>query len=799
MFDTIPYFTFFIDLIIFVSVGLIVIFILYKLLYKRYLRSLDLRLLLIQTSKSQNDAGGEAQSNRDKVISEINLSEQLFSALASLGKPFAFEVAVHHAGESINFYLAVPRDALDFVARQVQGIFPDSKVTEVDDYTIFGNGTHYSSAYLTLKDHYALPIRTYREAEADTFAPLVSTFSKLDEIGEGAALQIIVNPIGGATAKKSVLSAIDRLKKGEKIGDVLRTAFFELKDLKGLAKIERAKKEGAPEAPKMIDDQAIQALQAKIARPLFYINARIISAAQSQDRADDLVTAIAGGFSQFTAPLRNQIKVVRPRNPKETVYQYSFREYDAQQSLVFNTEELASVFHLPTSSVDVPRIQWVKTHEAPPPQNLPENGVIIGESNFRGDKKLIRMTDDDRRRHLYVIGQTGTGKSFLMLNTIVQDMQNGKGLCVIDPHGELVNKVLERVPQSRIDDVIVFDPSDIRQPLGINMLEYNFDRPEEKTFIVNEIQSIFNRLFSSETMGPMFEQYMRNALLLLMEDAKNEPATLMEVSRIFTDEQFRKRKLARITNPSVIDFWEKEAAKTTGEQGLANMTPYITSKFGNFVSNDYMRPIIGQPVSAFNFRKVMDEGKILLVNLSKGKIGDINSGLLGMIVTGRLLLAALARVDMEESERKDFYLYIDEFQNYTTDSIAVILSEARKYRLNLTLAHQFIDQLTDEIRTAVFGNVGSLVAFRVGVPDTEFLVKQFAPEFNEKDLISIENQNAFVKPLIQGQPSRPFNMKTTRAVDGSVEVRDKLKELSRLTYGREGGEIEREILARLRS
>lgn len=784
--------TFLLDLVLVVSGALIIALIIYKFVYKRYVRSLDLRLLMVRVTRTDLPQGEGV--TKERLFSEINLTEQLFSALTSIGKPFTLEVSVHHAAESINFYVAVPRASVDFVARQIQGIFPGSQVKEVDDYTIFGPGIQSASAYLMLKEHYALPLRTYHESEADTFAPLVSTLSKLDEVGEGASIQLVVNPEKSDSPKKSVLSAIDRLKKGDKLSDVLRTALFKAKDVAKFVMPDK-KKEGES---KPVDDLAVQALQSKIAKPLFSVNVRVVSAAQTKDRAEDIVLAIAGAFSQLAAPVRNQFSVVRPKNQKEVAYAYSFREFDRDQAMVLNIEELASIYHLPTLTTDVPRIQWVKTHEAPPPENLPAEGVLLGESLFRGDKKGVRLTDNDRRRHLYIIGQTGTGKSILLLNQMVSDMKAGKGLCVIDPHGDLVDKVLERVPKERIDDVIVFDPGDVRRPLGINMLEFNPDRPEEKTFIVNEIQSIFNRLFSEESMGPQFQQYMRYSLLLLMEDSKNEPATLMEVSRIFTDEQFRKRKLARISNPAVIDFWEKEAAKTSGEQGLANMTPYITSKFGNFVANDYMRPIIGQTKSAFNFRDVMDNQKILLVNLSKGKIGDINSSLLGMIITGRLLLAALSRVDMEEADRKDFYLYIDEFQNYTTDSIAVILSEARKYRLCLNLAHQFIGQLTDEIRNAVFGNVGSMAAFRVGPEDTEFLMKQFSPEFTEKDLISIENYNAFVKLLIQGQPTRPFNIKTVAPSPGSVEVREKLKELSRLTYGRDIGEIEQEILGRLR-
>ncbi|MBU4348580.1 TraM recognition domain-containing protein, partial [Patescibacteria group bacterium] len=324
---------------------------------------------------------------------------------------------------------------------------------------------------------------------------------------------------------------------------------------------------------------------------------------------------------------------------------------------------------------------------------------------------------------------------------------------------------------------------------GLNMLEYDLSRPEEKTFIVNEIQGIFNKLFSAETMGPMFEQYMRNALLLLMDDAANEPPTFLDVPKIFTDTDFRTRKLANCQNPVIKDFWEREALMVGGEASLQNMTPYITSKFNNFIANDYIRPIISQRKSTFNFREMMDQGKILLVNMSKGKIGDINASLLGMVIVGKILMAAMSRADVETKERKDFNLYIDEFQNFTTDSIATILSEARKYRLNLIIAHQFIAQILEKIRDSVFGNVGSIIAFRVGPDDSEFLEKQFAPVFNKNDLMNIDNFNAHVKLLISNQTSKPFNIKIFPPEKGDLENKNVLKNLSRTKYGLERDKI----------
>jgi len=456
---------------------------------------------------------------------------------------------------------------------------------------------------------------------------------------------------------------------------------------------------------------------------------------------------------------------------------------------------------LPSFSTEVPKINWLKSKEAPPPANLPSKGTLIGESFFRGERKSVYVSEDDRRLHVYAIGQTGTGKSTLMTNMAVEDIRQGKGIAVVDPHGDLIEKILGLIPEKRFEDVIVFDPSDRWRPLGLNMLECDLNRPEEKTFIANEMQGIFNKLFLAETMGPMFEQYMKNALLLLMEDSSppaGGPATLMEVARVFTDPDFRERKLSKALNPVVVDFWRKEAIKAGGEAALSNMTPYITSKFNNFTANDYMRPIIGQSKSAFNFRDVMDEGKILLVNLSKGKIGDINANLLGMVIVGKILMSALSRADVVKEKRRDFNLYIDEFQNFTTDSISTILSEARKYGLNLTVAHQFIAQLNEKIRDSIFGNVGSIISFRVGPQDAEFLTRQFSPTFNENDLMNIDNFNAYARILINGQTSKPFNIRTVAPEAGNSEVGERLKEMSRQKYGRDRQEVEDEILKRLR-
>lgn len=757
-------------------------------------KTLDLELLSVKLAKK------EEEKNPD-LVKEIALSEQLVSSLASLEIPFSLEVAVHSQGEEINFYVGVPKAKTEFVMRQIQGFFPNAQVSQAPFYELFAPTGGAAAATVRLSQSDIVPLRTYAESGIDTFAPIVSTLSKLREQGEGAALQLLLRP-AQKKVKGKVLDALARLKKGESLRDILGEKSA-LEQLGSLTKIEVHEDEKEKEKEKQIfvDEEAVKALTAKIAKPLFHVDVRILAGADTEDRAQDIVLAIAGSFSQFATPTRNSVSIRKEKNPRPLVSRFSFRQYDPYEAITLNTEEVASMFHLPTFTTDVPRIKWIKTREAPPPLNLPNDGIVLGESFFRGEAKLVRMKDEDRRRHIYIIGQTGTGKSSsLLLPMSIQDMQAGKGLCVIDPHGELIDDILSHVPKDRIDDVIVFNPADVKRPLSLNMLEYNSANPEEKTFIVNEFLGIFDRLYDLKaTGGPQFEQFLRYSLLLLMEDAANDPPTLVDVPRLFTDEPYRKAKLARIKSPNVIDFWEKEVPKMTGDQSLGNFTPYITSKFNTFLANDFIRPIVAQPKSAFNFRDVMDSKKILLVSLAKGKIGDINAQLLGMIITGRILMAALSRADMPADERADFYFYIDEFQNFTTDSISTILSEARKYKLNLILAHQFIGQLTDDIRDAVFGNVGSMVSFRIGNPDEETLVKIFGPEFTEKDLISLDNLNVIAKLLIDGQPSKPFNFRTLHPPRGSREVAEKLKELSRLVHGRDGADVEEEVYQRLRS
>ena len=594
--------------------------------HRALLSSLRYILYRVKVPRTRPPVGGGKEAD---IKAEIGLTEQLVAALVGGDDHVAFEIGVHHVGEEIHFYLSVPRELGERAAKQVQGLWSGATVEPVaEDFNVFNPMGVASGAYLQLKEDFALPIRTYMEIGADTAAAILGGFAKMQAVGEGAALQLLVRP-ASKDAKNRLKGYLNALKKGEPLDKVIgHQNPFTLGELGHAMNPEKHEKE---KMERIVDDDAVKALEAKASKQLFEVNLRLVTSAGAQRNADDGLEGIGAGFSQFGAPRRNEFKITKPRNMQSFLYDFVFRRFNRSQLMVLTSEEIASFWHLPISTTDTPRVKWLKSKEAPPPSNLVSEGTLIGQSVFRGEMKPVYIADEDRRRHVYAIGQTGSGKSTLLGNMIIEDIARGKGVVLIDPHGDLAENVLGHIPASRAQDVIYFDPADTARPLGLNMIEWNPARPEEKTFLVNEMQSIFNKLFPPETMGPMFEQYMRNALLLLMEDADSAiagPGTLIEVPRIFTDPEYRKRKLARVQNPVLIDFWEREAAKAGGEASLANMTPYITSKFNNFVANDYMRPIIGQPKSAFNFRELMDNGKILIVNLSKGKIGDINAGLL---------------------------------------------------------------------------------------------------------------------------------------------------------------------------
>lgn len=766
-------------------------------------RSLNLQLLLVAFPKIHE---AQSQLMPDQIREKIGMMENVFANLKNVkdsawrefwyGAPsFALELTVPHIGEEISFYIAVPKRLSGTVEKIIQGVFPESQVTYARDYNIFNpDGVTVASEVLFSKNQF-LPIRSYRALPSDPMKSITNAFSKLAESGEGAAFQLVAMP-APVHWTQHILSHAKEIFLAEEKG-----SFFDALKLLAARREDPNKPKPQKEPKKLTpqEEEMVRTIEAKANKILFSANIRLVASAPTEARAQEILHNLEGNFAQFTDPHLNSFKIEERKGAslKDFLYKFSFRVFDAKRHIILNSEEMASVYHFPNVPLDTPKIKIAAAKEAPAPADAPREGVVMGYNSYRGVDAPIRFLDEDRRRHLYVIGQTGTGKTVFLENCIRQDIESGKGVCFIDPHGDTVEKILGFIPQNRRDDVIYFNPGDVSRPMGLNMLEYDSRFPEQKTLVVNELFSIFLKLYGAipESMGPMFEQYFRNSALLVMEDPSSGN-TLLDIERVMVDKQFRDLKLSHCNNVVVTTFWRQIAEKAGGESSLQNMVPYITSKFDTFLANEIMRPIISQEKSAFNFRDVMDAKKILLINLSKGKLGELNSSLIGLIMVGKLLLSALSRADVSEGERGDFYLYIDEFHNVTTPSIATILSEARKYRLNLTLSHQFIGQLEEQIKKAVFGNVGSMVSFRIGSDDAEFMAKQFGPVFGEDDLLNIDNYNCYVKLLIRGKTSAPFSMKTYPPAQGDRSAIENMKSLSALKYGRPREEVESEIAAR---
>lgn len=733
--------------------------------------------------------------------------EQFYAGMQTIAqdkKPrqYSLEIAVSDKRDDIIFYVAVPNEYVNLFEKQVLSLFPHAVLIEQqNDYNIFVEGGTSEISVLEERKHHIYPLKTHETFEKDPLSVLLNAFSKIERNGGGAAVQLVIS--GGAAHYHAAYSGIiSRIEKGEDTATAIRksTASGEvIESLKDLFS-SSAKKDGDRAPEKHGNAEEVSLFGRKIATPILATNIRLVASAKSKERAEQILRELESSFHQFQDTKSNQLEPKRLKSAKKlrALKSYSFREFSRGDALPLSITELATLVHFPSEGVESsPQFKQSKAKHAPAPLDLPEHGTLLGENEFRNIKKPIYITPEDRLRHMYVIGQTGTGKTTLLKNMIEQDIRGGAGVCMIDPHGTDIVDVLSSIPPERIDDVIYFDPSNTKISMGLNMLEYDPDFPEQKTFVVNELFSIFQKLYGAnpESMGPMFEQYFRNATQLVLEHPASGN-TLLDISRVLSDADYRNYKLKKAKNPVVKEFWTKIATKAGGEAQLENIVPYIVSKFDVFTANDYMRPIIGQQVSAFNFRTIMDQKKILLVNLSKGRLGEINAHLIGMIMVGKILMAALSRVDDKTRSLPPFYLYIDEFQNFTTNSIASILSEARKYKLSLTLAHQFIAQIEEHTRDAVFGNVGSMVSFRVGPEDATQLAHQFEPVFSAKDLMNIENFNAYMKLIVNGVPTEPFSVRTLKPSDPNPAYAEEVMEYSLERYGKKRTEVDREISSR---
>ncbi len=772
---------------------------------------LEMVLFLVMMPKNASKKEEEAKKEEKKIISQM---EQVFANFLYLKKTkafqtppaCAFEIASQIGGSDISFYVAVPKYLESVFEKYVQGVYPNAVVDKVpQDYTIFEPQGATAAAYLQLSQSSLFPISTYQNLETDPLALVTNNLSKI-ATNEGGAVQVIIRPLSKLNLRKKGEKALKKMREGKPVriavaeashGHVMEGLQEAWNTLSGKSLKKKEEEAGLRDpAQQKFDQKDYEAIQSKIQKQPFETNIRIVSYAQTQDRAEEILGHLTSAFSQFSLSAINSLepKEVRGKELQKLIYDYSFRNFNITQSNVLNLEELASVYHFPTQYIETPYIKAAKSATFAPPTNLPEKGeIIIGKVSYRNEEKKVYFADKkDRRRHLYVVGQTGVGKSVFMEGMILQDIINGEGVAVVDPHGDIIEHILANIPKERVDDVVMFEPFDIERPCGLNMLEY--DSPEQKDFAVQEMIAIFMKLFPPEIIGPMFEHYMRNAMLALMAD-KDNPGTLVEIPKMFTDPSFLQQRMAKVTDPVVRSFWVKEWAQTTGST-RSDMLGYVVSKLGRFIENEMMRNIIGQSHSGFDLAQIMDTKKIFLANLSKGLTGEVNSSLLGLILISKIQMAAMKRARVPEEQRVDFYLYVDEFQNFTTDSIATILSEARKYKLNLIMAHQYMPQLKEEIRDAVLGNVGTIGAFRIGAEDAENLEKQFEPGFSRFDLVNLDNFSMIIKMMIDNKISTPFKMNTLPMPKGKPELAEAIKKISKLKYSRAKAIVEEEITSR---
>lgn len=770
-------------------------------------RTLDVVMLQVTLPKDLSHEERE-EGVGDPIKERIAVAEQWLSTMATLptrtwdrwlyGRPIlVFEIGARFDGVIV-FYAGTERRYLDHLEKQIYAFYPEAEVVRAQDHTIYETSDTITSGYLTLSRKHHLPIATYVDLEADPMQALTGALAKLQG-GDAAVIQYVCRPASARTRRKGRQAARSTLlgKQSDIAGG--SSLWRDAKDtiLKSQDRIHQERSEAAQQTSR--GQERIELVEAKGTQQQFDVNIRLSASTRSPDDADRVFTAMVAAFAQYDLPDLNTFKLTRVGKSKQFIRDLVFRVPRQGKHATLSTTELASIFHFPLPTTATPNILWRGAKAAPAAMEAMAGyegeGVMLGENVYRGMHNPIYFHPEDRRRHLYLIGQTGTGKTTLFLNMIIQDIAAGHGVGVVDPHGDLIEDILLHIPPERAKDVILFDPRDTERPLGFNILESK--DPAQKDMVVNEVVQILQKLaarLNPESVGPMFEHYLRNALMALVAD---EQATLIDVPRMFVDEPFREKILQHKLDPTVRQFWEREFAQSQRGQMSADMLSYVISKLGRFIGNATVRNLIGQPHSSFDVREVMDQRKILLCNLSKGQLGDINSDLLGFVLVAKIQIAALGRANLPEDQRPDFYLYLDEFQNFTTDSISTILSEARKYRLNLNLTHQFIQQLEDPIKEAVFGNVGTIVSYRIGVDDAEVMAQQFDPVFTEYDLLNLNRFTAYIRLLSKGTPLRPFSLTIPAPpVGGDAAGRDAIREHSRQTFGRSRVDVEEQIIER---
>lgn len=779
---------------------------------KNYERGLKMVPLLIHLPPPSDDMDGNGRDSRDLIDENISRAQVLYSILASTfqkGFKSKFYGQRHIALEivaskgSVKFFAAVPVPLLGVVEQAIVSAYPATRLEEVPDHNIFspvGRVTGTLGGELTLKEKFAYPVATYQDIKRDSIQSVLNALSTLTK-EDGAGIQILLRPADSEWRKSATDEADSKRKGGKPKGGIEKLFSGVGQMFSALTKPpETIKKEAEGEANiSSLDQSVIQAIEEKTKQPGYEVLIRLMASSNINHRAQTILNNLVATFALFDAPGKNGFKFIPARDMDSFITAYILRFFPQDnRENILNATELATLFHFPDQkNIPTSQLDRQASKQVDGPRNIPEEGLLLGYNMFRGAKKAIRLDQIDRARHMYVVGQTGTGKSTFLENLALQDMLEGRGFAFVDPHGDTAEKLLAMVPKERTEDVIYFSPADMEYPLGLNMFEYH--SPDQKDFLIQESINMLYKLYDPQRqgiIGPRYEHLFRNAALTVMADPNG--GSFVDIPKLFRDPAFVEQKLKHVTDQNVIEFWRKEMPASQRSNEFGEVVSWFVSKFGAFLSNEMMRNIIGQTKSSFNLREVMDEGKILLVNLSRGRTGDLNSKLLGMIFVMKFEAAAMSRADVPEEYRRDFCLYVDEFQNFSTESFADILSQARKYHLNLIVANQFTTQLSEEIRDAVFGNVGSVVCFRVGTNDAEFLAKQYAPIFDIDDLQFLPNANTAVRMMIGGVPVQPFSMATLPPLGNpNQQLAEALKQLSAAKYGKAKAKVEQEIFTRL--
>ena len=773
---------------------------------KKYERGLKMVPLLIHLPPTTDDIEASGRDKRDIANEAISKAQVMYSILSSTitkglktrlygQRHFSLEIIAKDG--FIKYYAIVPAVLTETVKQAVQSAYPTARLEERREENIFKGGTGIDAvagAELTLNKEYYLPIATYEDSKRDAQMAILNALSGVGN-NEGAAVQILFRPAQKNWSERGK-QYIENMQKG-RTNKTIGSGFgdFAMDLIRAPWEVPGEHEKSEHETITNIKQDEITAITNKMRFPAFETLIRIIASSENKPRSEAIVGGIVSAFSQFNSPELNGFKVNTFKDAKKLAIDYTFRFFPLKNhSTILNSVELASIFHLPEqNAIPNSQVERQLTKQVDGPARLATEGLFLGVNQFRGTDKAIYLQEKDRRRHMYVIGQTGMGKSVFLENLAFQDMCDGHGFAFIDPHGDAVEALLQRVPEERIDDVIYFDPADIEHPVGMNMFEYATQ--DQKDFIVQEGISMLQSLFDPNNQGffgPRGQHMFRNAALLLMSDPAG--ATFIDIPQCFTDPEFVKSKLKYVTDKAVYDYWTKEFPASQKSNDAGEVITWFSSKWGPFISNTIMRNTLGQVKSGFNIREIMDNKKIFLVNLSKGRLGDINANLLGMIFVMKFQQAAMSRQDIPEDQRQDFCLYVDEFQNFATDSFESILSEARKYRLNLIVANQFMTQLTEKIREALLGNVGTIICGRIGVTDADLMVKAFTPTFTAEDLTKTPNFSAVAKVMMFDMPSAPFTMKLPAPMgEPNEELMDSLKAYSATKFGRTRAEVEKEI------